>query len=307
MHTSFPDFIIIGAGKSGTTSLYYQLKQHPEVFIPEVKETNFFALQGEKLLSVEEDPDEMNYYPWSITEWDAYVKLFSKARSGQIKGEVSPMYLYHPNTIQNIKTYAPSVKIIAILRQPAERLYSRFQHLARDNRKPTENFEDALIEGNIWWQRNDLVQEGFFFKHLSKFYASFDPKQIKVFLYDDLKENPLKVIQSIYNFIGVEDSFQPELKTLYNASGEIKNKTLDKFIGRKSYIFSMVKNTFPGGYKLLKQNRFLKKKVNAARNKNLNKIPLSTESKSKVTALYNEDIEKLQNLIQRDLSSWMNL
>lgn len=305
MGMSFPDFLIIGAGKSGTTSLYYHLKAHPQVFVPEVKETNFFALAGEKLLNPDEDPDEMNYYPWSVTQWEEYQNLFSKAKAAQVKGEVSPMYLYHPNAVSNIQKYAPNAKLIAILRQPAERLYSRYQHLARDNRKPTENFEDALIPGNIWWKRNDLVQEGFFYNHLSKYYKAFPENQIKVFLYEELRDNPSMVMKSIYQFIGVDENFKPELKTQYNASGEIKNKLLDNFIGRKSGLLSTLKKAFPGGYNSLKQNRMLKKTLNSFRNKNLIKVDLTPESKAKITGLYKEDILKLQDLLKKDLSKWL--
>lgn len=306
MPTSFPDFLVIGAGKSGTTSLYYHLKQHPKVFVPEVKEPNFFALNGETLKNASDDPDEMNYYPWAVTDWEKYRQLFKDAGTEQVKGDVSPMYLYHPDTITNIKKYAPDAKLIAILRQPAERLYSRFQHLARDNRKPSEHLEDALIKGNIWWKRNDLVQEGFFYKHLSRFYEHFPKEQILVFLYDDLKNEPDAVVRKIYKFIGVDDNFQPDLTMRYNKSGEIKNKFLDKLIGRKSVIFKSLKTVFPGGYNSLKKNQALKKTINSFRNKNLAPVPFSKESKSRITDIYREDIKQLETLLERDLSSWLD-
>lgn len=307
MSKSFPDFLVIGAGKSGTTSLYYHLKQHPEVFVPEVKEPNFFALEGEKIVSGKgDDPDEMNYYPWAITNYNDYKALYKDAKPGQVKGDVSPMYLYHPNSIKNIKKYAPEAKLIAILRQPAERLYSRFQHLSRDNRKPTDNFEDSMIRGNIWWERNDLVQEGFFYQHLSRYYEHFPKEQILVFLYDDLKINPEEVVRKIYNFIGVSPDFLPDLKFQYNISGEVKNKQLDNLIGRKSFLLKTIKGLAPGGYAFLKKNQSLKKVLNKWRNKNLTPVPLKNEVKKKVTNdIYKEDILNLQDLLDRDLNSWL--
>ena len=154
-----PDFLLIGAGKSGTTAVHSCLDQHPEIYMSAIKEPNFFALEGTKLNCQQNDPEQRFHYPWSVTSLEEYKELFVQKTEGQICGESSPMYLYSPEAVQRIKNYVPEIILIAILRNPADRLYSRYMHLARENREPSQSFADALDRKSIWWRRNDLVNE----------------------------------------------------------------------------------------------------------------------------------------------------
>ena len=85
----YPNFLIIGAGKSGTTSVYNYLKQHPEVYMSPVKEPDFFALEGQKPVSPKDDPDEFFNYPWAVFELDEYKKLFEGGKKEKAVGESS--------------------------------------------------------------------------------------------------------------------------------------------------------------------------------------------------------------------------
>ena len=301
-----PTFAIIGAGKSGTTAVHNYLSQHPEVFMTEVKETNFFALEGEVLLtSKDSDPLQLYNYPQSITNFEDYCSLFANVDE-YIIGESSPMYMYGDGVIERIKKYNPEMKMIAILRQPIDRLYSRYMHLSRENRVPSECFRDALNKNNIWWVRNDLVNEGFYYKHLKKFYDVFDENQIKVFLYDDLKHDQSKFLRDIYNFIGAHSNFCPNTDIKHNASGVVKNKFIDKLIGQNSVIKSSIKKVFPFVIKILKRSFIAQKTLSSLRNKNLDRLKLSADLKKQMThEIYSDDILKLQTLIDRDLMHWM--
>ena len=121
---TMPNFLIIGAMRAGTTSLYHYLKQHPQVYMSPVKEPRFFALEGEK-----PDPgrptDErlMNH---SITDIEAYRALFQAVSKETAIGEASPLYLYSPKAPERIRHYIPDAKLIAVLRDPVERAYSHF-------------------------------------------------------------------------------------------------------------------------------------------------------------------------------------
>ncbi|WP_258098212.1 sulfotransferase family protein [Marinoscillum pacificum] len=303
-----PNFMIIGAGKSGTTALYEYLAEHPDVYMSPVKETNFFALEGEKLVDPKDDPEQMFHYPWSVTNWEEYQKLFDGVKEQKAIGEVSPMYLYSQEAAFRIKVKFPDMKIIVILRNPVDRLYSRFMHLARENRKPTSRFEDALNKNTIWWRRNDLVTEGFYHKHLQKYYKLFDRDQIKVILYDDFKSDPLKEVQNIYEFIGVNGWHEPDFNTEYNVSGLIKNPVIDKLIGQKSVIKELAAMVNPKLKDAITNNQQLKKWINQLRKKNLVKVPIPANIRnSMVESIYGSDIQQLQSLINRDLSNWLKL
>ncbi|MGM0579210.1 MAG: sulfotransferase family protein [Bacteroidota bacterium] len=305
--TNLPNFLIIGAGKSGTTSVDNYLKQHPDIFISAVKEPNFFGYELNSAKDFKGSP-QLNHYNSSVTNFDDYVKLFENASENQLKGETSNTYMYHENAADRIKHYMPDAKLIAILRQPAERLFSRYLHLARENKLPTQNFEDCLDKSSIWWQRNDLIKEGFYGQYLEKYFKHFDKSQIKVFLFEELKGNPEKLHKEIFQFLGVDDQFEIDFSITYNQSGFIKNPMVDKLIGPSSFLFKGIKKIIPQkSIEKIKDNKFLFKKVNDMRSKNLTKPKLSKELKHKISNdIYKEDIHLLEKLINKDLSHWLN-
>jgi len=303
MEIKEPNFLVIGAGKSGTTSLYEYLKDHPEVFMSSVKETNFFALEGESI-EQKNDPDQMHHYPWSITDYEDYQDLFKGVNKEKAVGEVSPMYLYSEKAALSIKERLPEVRLIAILRQPVDRLYSRYLHLARENRTPTSEFADTLNKKSIWWKRNDLIQEGFYHTHLNKYFQLFPKEQIKVVLYDDFRLNPQKVLKDIYEFIGVDSSYSPNLKTEFNVSGIVANKKIDSIIGQNSVVKKWIGTVAPQLFNYLSANKNIKSWVNQLRNRNLKRPSLSFELKKQVNEIYKSEIDSLQSLINRDLSHW---
>jgi hypothetical protein len=301
-----PNFIIIGAGKSGTTSLYHYLKSHPEVFMSPVKETNFFALKDEPIVDPKDDPDQMYHYPWSIRNWEDYRALFKPACDAKAIGEVSPMYLYSKKAAEGIKETLPGIKLVVILRNPVDRLYSRFLHLARENRLPSDDIKDALDRDSIWWRRNDLVQEGFYHKHLSVYFENFNPTQIKIFLYDELQNNPVKLVQELFTFIGVDPTFSPDLKTSHNVSGFIKNRTIDQLIGQNSLVKKKLQHVSPIIANSLRKSARIKKVINQLRVRNLDRPSLPKEVKNQLLEnIYKNDLILLQELIQKDLSKWL--
>ncbi len=307
-HDLLPDFLIIGAGKSGTTSLDQYLKQHPEIFIPRVKEPNFYGYENKTTEYFENDLSEIAHFKGSVTNLNGYLDLFRDATPGQIKGETSNTYLYHAEAPARIKYYNPDMKLIAILRQPAARLYSRYLHLARENRVPTENFSDCLNKDSIWWKRNDLIKEGFYFKNLSPFYKLFPREHIRIYLYEELNDHPAQVLQDIFRFLKVNPDFQPDLTIRYNQSGIIKNKFLNKIYGQKGIVSSGLKALFPKtAVDTFKQNAFIQKAINQLRGKNLAKPKLNSQISHSLTHdVYGKDIQQLQELIGKDLNHWLS-
>ena len=305
--SKFPDFLIIGAGKSGTTSLNNYLKQHPQIFIPQLKEPNFF---GYELFSEKdfEGLPILTHFKNSVTELEDYLELFKPAKENQLLGETSNTYLYHEKAPERILHYIPEVKLIGIFRQPVERLYSRFLHLAREDRLPTKTFIDCLDKESIWWQRNDLINEGFYYKHLSRYYSMFDKSQIKVFLYEEFQKDPMKLLKDIFRFLEVDDQFLPDVTVSYNKSGYIKNSLYNKIFGQNGLMRQLLVAILPqSGYKKLKQNLFMQKYLNKIREVNLEKPTLDMDTKFRITEIvYKEDIIKFSKLIGRDLNHWIS-
>ncbi len=307
VHASIPDFLIIGAGKAGTTSLNNYLKQHPQIFIPVRKEPNFYGYELRSEADFAGDADEIRQYSRSINTLEAYLGLFADAGEHQLKGETSNTYMYHEEAPQRIKHYNPDMKLIAILRQPAERLWSRYLHLARENKLPTPNFSDCLDRSTIWWRRNDLVREGFYYNNLSPFYQLFPQENIRIYLYEDLNRNGETVLKDIFSFLGVDDTFMPDLDVRFNQSGFVINKKLDRIIGPKGIIQNSVKSILsPQVYSGLKSNPTLQKFINKLRKKNLARPRIDPEVKRLLThEVYAGDLRQLQALIKKDLSHWL--
>lgn len=301
-----PDFLIIGAGKSGTTSLDNYLKQHPEIFIPNVKEPNFFGYEQTNLEDFKGDQGEIQHYRNSVTNLPAYLELFKDAHLQQVKGETSNTYMYHKSAPQRIKHYNPDMKLIAVLRQPAGRLYSRYLHLARENRVPSKSFTDCMDKKSIWWQRNDLIKEGFYFKNLSPYYELFPKENIRVYLFEELNNQPEAVLYDIFQFLGVDATFKANLSVRFNQSGIIKNPVLDKIYGQRGVLNKTIKAILPTStFRALKKNMTLQKTLNDLRSKNLDKPKMDPVIRHGLTNdVYGEDIRQLEKLIGKDLSHW---
>lgn len=295
---TMPNFLIIGAAKSGTTALYHYMKQHPEIYMPSLKEAEFFAFEDEVLDFC--GPGDMPRD--SITSLAAYQAQFQAVSGETAIGEASPVYLYSPKASERIHYHIPNAKLIAILRAPVERAYSQFLMFIRDGRETTFDFSTALREeenrcdkGWAWgWRYMGL---GFYYVQLKRYFDKFDSSQIKVYLYEDLSDRPMEVLQSIFQFLEVDESFTPDISTRHNISGMPKNKILHTFLTKQNLVKAALSPLLPGDLR--------KQIVVKLKSQNFSKPQLSPEIRSQLVAVFREDILQLQDLIQRDLSSWL--
>lgn len=299
---TLPNFLIIGAAKSGTSSLYWYLKEHPQIFMSPVKEPHFFSFTSEsKKTKGPGDP-----IPVAITNFEKYLQLFDKVDKEKAIGEASTSYLYRPEAAMRIFELIPNVKLIAILRNPAERAFSAYMHVVRDQRETAKNFKEALsfekdrIAANwdpIW----HFTNVGFYFNQVSRYYQYFKPNQIKIFLYDELVINRQKLLIEIFNFLNVNPNFLPVNLDIFNVSGQQKNKL----------IYSVTETIFqePNPFRWLSRQIIpenLRWKVtNWIRANNLKKQEIPPEIRNELIDLYREDNIKLESLINKDLSQWL--
>jgi hypothetical protein len=300
---TMPNFLIIGAGKSGTTSLYHYLKQHPEVYMSPVKEPKFFAVEGKKL-DFRGPNDERSMNRKSVTDIDTYRALFSEVTNEKAIGEASTLYLYSPEAPSRIKHYIPEAKLIAILRNPVERAYSSFVQRVQKGDEPLSDFAQALREEengarDNWAPRWQGKRIGFYYAHLRRYFDIFRRDQIKVFLYEDLKSNPGGVAQSAYRFLAVDDTFVPDVSLRYMPSGIPKSKALQAFLSRPNSLKSVLKPVVPRG---------LRQHLTAyLENRNIAgpPLPLEQDVRKELVDSYREDILRLEELLGRNLSKWL--
>lgn len=292
----FPNFLIIGAAKSGTTSIAQYLKQHPKIYISPIKEPYFFSFEGN--IPNFKGSNDSETFAHLVTNLDDYENLFKEVSDEIAIGEASVSYLHIPSTAQNIFHHLPQVKILVVLRNPVDRAYAHFLHQIRDGHESQTDFAKALEaeEKRIqddwmfsWFYKNN----GFYFKQLSFYTKLFDPSQIKVWLYEDLQQDAIGLLQDMFRFLEVDETFTPDLSVRYNISGIPKNKAIFKFIDHPSPIKKLIRPLFPP---------VLRQKI---RTQALQKPSLSNEIRQELIGVYRDDILQLQDLINRDLSSWL--
>ncbi len=306
----YPNLLIVGAAKSGTTSLHNYLSTHPEIFMSEIKEPYFLAIAD-----LDKDVLESTYVNY-ITSWKSYSSLFEKAKNFKIRGESSVIYLYYfEHTIQNIKKYIPNwrnMKIVAILRSPAERIISHYYHLYHLQIEKRSLKEVLITECSQKRDKEEIrkqplpIKDYFGMSLYSDAVKAYKKNfHTKIFLYEEFKENPLNVVQEIFEFLDVDKEFTPpNLNVKYNVRHkEAKHKILaEVYMKLKEWKISWIlpssirKSDFyvTNVYKPIKNLIFTKK------------IPVSKEEILRLNKdCFEEDILKLEKIINKDLSHWL--
>jgi hypothetical protein len=214
---SLPHFMILGAQKSGTTSLFGYLGQHPQVLRCLVKEVHFFD----------------NRYDRGETWYRSHFPTLDAGPPGAIVGEASPYYLCHPHAPRRIRALLPRVKLIAILRNPTERAISHYFHEVRKRRETLPILEALRAEderiGTEWSRMQadgsytsrthrsfSYKQRGIYADQLERYGEHFDRDQLRVVNSDDLFVKPHETLRRIYEFIGVDPDFRCEDVTARN-------------------------------------------------------------------------------------------
>ena len=314
-----PNFFLIGTVKGGTTSLFHYLSQHLDVYLSPIKEVNYFSAKD-----IDESKFAKDYrhdiridlkkyfkegmpYPvhiTHITNEEDYLHLFSKVKTEKAIGEMSLSYMLYENVPQEIfKTY-PNAKIMAILRNPAERAYSQFVMNLKQGKILEKDFLKEIIADDKkpvkgWGANHQYLMIGKYYEQLKRYYDIFPSKQIKIFLFDDFKAHPNAVVKEMFEFLEVDSNLNIDTSKKVNEGGVPKLKKIN-YLLNQSGIISWAKNNLPHSWrqpfkKLMYNN---KKEI----------IPkMSTEERQFLIDYYREDILLLETLINRDLKKWLTV
>lgn len=213
-----PDFLVIGAQKSGTTSLFLMLSKHPQLFLPSRKEVQFFS--------------SSMLYPKGL-DWYAE-KFFAACPSDRLAGEVSPQYMYSTEIAQRVHKDLPGAKIIAILREPIDRAWSHYQMTRRreqEIRSPEEAFAAALAtdEMDTSAPENDrYFQFGDYERVLSEYLRLYGRDNILILFQEDLGRHPEAVMRQICGFLGINEAIPKNIEIRAHQSGDVRFKALSR-------------------------------------------------------------------------------
>jgi len=266
-----PNFVVIGAPRSGTSWIHQNLMRHPEIFVPRIKEVHFFDKHYER---------GMGYYESFFSEWINQPAI----------GETTPAYLHGAYSSRDIPAlmwkHLPGAKLIACLRNPTERAYSRYWNSKAKYRKNAGlTFEQKLVD------RPEFIAEGFYFDQLKRFYNLFPREQILVTLYDDLRDRPGEFLREIYRFLGVAASFDAGLEGIrVNAAAGKRHLARSGIVWSASALLAYI-GLRSAAERLRKDN-------------SVTIPPMSPETREHLVEVYKDKNRDLEQLIGRDLSHW---
>jgi len=289
-----PNFLIVGAAKCGTTSLYRYLNDHPQIFMPEWKELSLFI-------------DDLFGPLHRVPTAHRYYKLFSRAGSYRARGEASTAYLYNQASPKLILRELGPIRIIIILRDPVEMAYSLYHHEFRKEGETLSSFEAALAAeperfGNpgfarrcFGWHANYYYfLRGLYAPQVKRYLDAFGAERIRILLFEDLKESPLLAVQELYRFLGVSADFVPAMK-IYNKAGELLN--MPRFWSDPGLFFKTASYIIHG--------QPIRKTPHLLRNLVRPRPPrMRPETAEMLRRRYRFDVEALEAMIGRDLSRW---
>jgi len=302
MSTSrLPTFLIIGAQKSGTSSVYQYTREHPDVYMSEVKEPEFFALEGRDVNRRGPGGCTPNENDRQYTDLDTYQQLFEDVSEETAVGEASTLYLYSPRAPERIHHFVPDAKLIAILRNPVERAYSAFLMAKRSGDEPL-SFDEALaaeeerIENDYGylWRYKDF---GHYHEQLQRYLEYFDRDQLRIFLFEDLKDDTGGVVAEIFRFIGVDDTYTPDLSLKHNKGGVPRSQMVEKILTAESFVKDLIKCGIPAHLR-----EHLRHFI---RDANYSKPTLDPSTRNALSGSFKQEVLNLQSLINRDLSHWL--
>ena len=299
-----PNFFVIGAPKAGTTAFYNCLCQHPEIYMSPIKEPFFFAFEGEPQIFA--GPAGTVFRRRAVWRPRDYMLLYGAVTNQRAIGEASAIYLRSPLAARRIRQNLPHSRLIAILRQPAERAYSNYMFRVQQNIEPATTFEAALADEAVRLEQGWLPAlchkiDGYYHAQLSVYYDLFPREQIKIYLYEDWKERPQAMLRDLFCFLQVDETFSPELRHS-NVTLLPRNRRLHQLAINSEGIERRLAPILPasGRFRVVSALRWFDKRYNLAP-----PPPLDPEIRARLTADYREDILRLQDLIGRDLSHWL--
>jgi hypothetical protein len=286
-----PNFLIVGTGKAGTTSLHEYLGQHPQIFMSRNKEPHYFV-KG-----------------YGVEKWEDYLGLFKDAANKDAVGESSTLYLYCEESPAWIKRSLGDVKIIILLRNPAKRAFSLYGWMVREGYEDAETFAEALEREPARLNDPNFRQNcpqfypdylyyttGLYYEQVRRYFDIFGRDHVRVYLFEDFIKQPFSICRDVFSFLGVQTDFTPKF--------EVHNEgRIPASVRRQYWLRTAAERQFAWIPRKLRKNLIygmMERNVRRGR-----KPEPDAEVQAALTKRYRDNITKLANLLNQDLSRWL--
>jgi hypothetical protein len=284
-----PTFIIIGAPRCGTTTLYAYLERHPEVGMSVLKEPNYFAYDPS-------NPEEEEIEGWfSVRTRQEYEAQFAHATGKKAIGEASTVYLATPGVAARIGALLPGVKLVAVLRDPVDRAYSGYVKWLRETNRRLDPGTDFTPHAPWLQPDSHWVKTGYYARHLREYRERFGRERIRIYLYEDLVASVPALLEDLHAFIGVVPHRYPRLAA-QNPGGLPRHRFVNAVLrnrGLRRRVRPWAPSWLAG----------LARRMAAADRKRPPALPAGI--RTRLQDVYRESILDLQDLLQRDLGHWL--
>lgn len=297
---TLPDFLVIGAGRAGTTSLHHWLGQHPEVFVCPEKSPNFFV--SHEPLPPWEGPRLRAMARQWVSDPGEYAALFDGVGAEKAVGEVSPVYLQATSAPARIRAALPDVRLVAILREPVSRAHAHFLGRRRDGLETRSDFA-AVVREELSGPLPNAVAFGHYlgcgrYHHfLRGYFDRFPRERIRVYLFEDLKADPAALMADLYAFLGVDPGFVPDTGRRHGRTGVVSNPVARAVWTASVGVRTALRPWVPRAVRDLAGPLFLRR---------LEQPVLDAELRERLREVLRHDVERLEGLIRRDLSGWLD-
>jgi hypothetical protein len=280
------NFFLAGAPKCGTSYVVRAMGRHPDIFVPPSKEPAFFSL----------DPKHGCYQRGT----KFYEKNFENSGGCPVIVDASTLYFYDPTSAELIRRNIPDARIGIILRNPVERVYSNYwQYRKSGFRLPT--LEEMLKHGDKTLEH--MINVSCYGRHLTRFLTTFGKDRMRVFLYEELKSDPVRLFQDIFEFIEVDSSVDESWfpKERENPSGMPKSRILARLLRQKN-IIQGIKAIIPAGW--IEPGRNWLEKVRWRNTTIVRYPPLDLESRAALWMRLREVPEEVERQTSLDVNAW---
>ena len=290
-----PDFFIVGAPKCGTTAMNDYLSKHPEIFIPDIKEVHFFGR-------------DLDITKGALRDEGAYLGLFAGAKGEKRLGEASVWYLYSKTAAQEIYDFNPDAKIVIMLRNPAEMLYSQHSQFLYNGNEDLESFRDALAaepdrKAGRRIPKSAHLVDGLFYsetvryaEQIERYFERFGRENVHIILYDDFRADLPGTYRKLLRFLDVREDFTPEFAVV-NPNKRARSALLRSFVQEPPESIKRLSRVFFP--RSLRQR--VMKGLDRANVRYETRAPLDPELKGELERRFAPEVERLEQLLNRDL------
>jgi Sulfotransferase family len=311
-----PTFFLVGAAKTGTTSLYHYLNQHPDIYMSPVKEPCYFASEVRLKVFGPEYQAEARRYTHELTafldgpmstpdpggiveKWEDYIRLFRNVKNEKAIGEASVCYLWSPTAPARIHSTIPGAKILMILRDPAERAFSQYMQYAANGLVTCPFREHIASCANHTGREFDIhypfLEYGLYFNQVKAYLDLFPRTNIQIYIYEEVWKDPSRFLRSIFGHLEVDVQFRPDVSQR-SLQRRAPKSPLFNYVLRRSGFAPRLKHVIPGA---------LWNGIRSAFFRAPEQLRMDESDREFLKDYYHDDVTKLASLLNRDLGVWM--